>query len=160
MLVCALLALLAPRAHAKGAAARSASSASGGSASTATGAQIVGALSAVLDTSPAAVEAKNNVVAQVSPVLRGVTLRCAGAFVRPSHAPLLRLRLRLSACGAHACCSNAHTPDFLIMRTGTTWRDAGDGFAHLSQENPNLLSLMAQIAQARTPGSPRPDMRA
>ena len=107
MLVCALLALLAPRAHARGAAARSASSASGGSASSATGAQFVGTLSAVLDTSPAAVEAKANVVAQVSPVLQGITLRCAGAPLRPPHARLLRLRPRGPAFGAHACCSNA-----------------------------------------------------
>ena len=39
------------------------------------------------------------------------------------------------------------------MRTGSKWNDAGDGFAHLSQENPDLLNLMANIAQARTPGS-------
>jgi hypothetical protein len=43
--------------------------------------------------------------------------------------------------------------DILIMRTGSKWNDAGDGFAHLSQENPDLLNLMANIAQARTPGS-------
>ena len=156
VLACSLLALLVPRAHAKGAAARSASSASGGSASTATGAQFVGTLSAVLDNSPAAVEAKANVVAQVSPVLQGVTMRCAGARLRPPHAPLLRLRLRGSAFGAHACAVRTRArADILIMRTGTTWRDAGDGFAHLSQENPNLLPLMAEIAQARTPGSLR-----
>lgn len=116
MLVCALLALLAPRAHAKGAAARSASSASGGSASTATGAQIVGALSAVLDSSPAAAAAKNSVVAQVSPVLQGVTLRCAGAHTRPSHACSLQLRLRGSneglMRGRARCSSNAPAQTF------------------------------------------------
>ena len=35
------------------------------------------------------------------------------------------------------------------MRTGTEWNDAGDGFAHLSQQNPDLLKLMAAVAQAR-----------
>ena len=39
------------------------------------------------------------------------------------------------------------------MRTGTDWNDAGDGFAHLSQENPDLLPLMAAVAQARAPGA-------
>ena len=38
------------------------------------------------------------------------------------------------------------------MRTGTGWDDAGDGFAHLSQENPDLLKLMASIAKVRAPG--------
>jgi hypothetical protein len=115
VLVCALLALLAPRANAKGAAARSASSASGGSSSTATGAQIVGSLAAVLDTSPAAIQAKSNVVAQVSPVLQGITLRCAGARMRPSHARELQLRLRASDWalmrgGAHRtlACRHSH----------------------------------------------------
>jgi len=39
------------------------------------------------------------------------------------------------------------------MRTGTGWDDAGDGFAHLSQENPDLLKLMASIAKVRAPGA-------
>ena len=82
LLVLSLLAAFAPLADARGAAARSASSASGGASSTATGAQVVGALAAVHDTSPAATTAKNSVVAKVSPVLQNVSLRCAGA-----HAP-------------------------------------------------------------------------
>ena len=92
-LLLAVCATLSQPAAARGAAARAASASSGGSsAGGGSGAVIVGALTAVLDTSPAASASIAAVTATAQSTLRGVSLRCAGAYSARRRPRLLRPR--------------------------------------------------------------------